>query len=511
MLLFFCEKKRILRERFNYSSAIVITLHRKLISVSDSIFIAFVNREKHKIRTITFSRNIVLFYIPTESGSPSVTLLRECKKAVITITNLVKTMTIVRFLTLFTSYMMLDARFTLYYSDDRQASNSIFDCIYAYLYDNARDVGEHFTRNYQLIPYCRRPDVNETQEETDGRTNVDCLDGTDEIDATILNNRVMRRLDCNSNPMFLCEERSCRHAHSFSCGDGECVLFSMNDSVGKQCFSRRRMEITRVMLTSNDDVSNIACQQTLRCLIRISNNVSHSCSVSISNKFDVSRCESLSTHCFSEWVVIPKQPVLFGFFQFIYATNRSILEFETNVLSNFVCFDPQRCPALLEMNVSIELIKGLTCCHTHDIINEESIPNFDGMELLFKDVIRRCLTIGTELSCSNSFLFHCPRSLKCISYHRLVDGFKDCYFGEDEIYPACQLNDSTRFVCSWNSSICLSIVALGNLSPDCPKREDEITSSARFRLQQPPFSYLCNNRDELPLTLGGYMDEEYCE
>lgn len=70
-------------------------------------------------------------------------------------TNSVKTMIILRFLTLFASYMMLDARFTLYYPDDRHASNPIFDCIYAYLDDNVKYVGEPITRNYHLIPYCR--------------------------------------------------------------------------------------------------------------------------------------------------------------------------------------------------------------------------------------------------------------------------------------------------------------------------------------------------------------------
>jgi hypothetical protein len=569
--------------------------------------------------------------------------------------------------------MMLDARFTLYYPDDRHASNPIFDCIYAYLDDNVKYVGEPITRNYHLIPYCRRPDFDETQEETgnldinhnqmirftelkkrgvtsaqlltwmapidvaeryekddgssheifyncsppwfgsicqykfdydtsflfrdivratfesrsklcksmennicypflpdcyrgpspicldwreicdgkfdcingedeklceqleinecnedeyrchfggqciplaflgDGRTNVDCLDGTDEIDATILYHTLVAHLKCNINATFLCEERRCRYGHYFSCGDGDCIPLNTFVFFMQLCLSHRHVEITQVLLTSNDNVSNIACQQTLRCLIGISNNVSDSCSISMSNNFDVSLCESLSTHCFSEWVVIPQQPILFGFFQFLYATNRSISEFETNVLPNFVCFNPRRCPGLLPMNVSIKLINGLTCCHIYDLITVKSTSNFYDIESYFENVVRRCLTIGTELSCPHSSLFHCPQSLKCISYHRLVDGFKDCYYGEDELYPACQLNDSSRFVCLSNSSICLSTVALGNISPECPKEEDEMSSTDRFRLQQPPFSHLCNSRKEVDFEFGEKMDEEYCE
>jgi hypothetical protein len=239
--------------------------------------------------------------------------------------------------------------------------------------------------------------------------------------------------------------------------------------------------------------------------------MSDSLSISMSQEFNVSLCESLTTHCFSEWVVIPQQPILFGFFQFIYATNRSISEFSTNVLPDFVCFNPQRCPELLQMNVSIELIYGLTCCHIYDLITVKSRPNFNDMALYFKDIIKRCLTVGTQLSCPHSSLFHCPQSLKCISYHRLVDGFIDCYYGEDEFYPACQLNDSSRFKCSLNSSICLSKVAVGNVSPDCPKGDDEMTSIDRFRSQQPPFSYFCNHKNEINSIFATGMDEKYCE
>ncbi|CAF4061147.1 unnamed protein product [Adineta steineri] len=62
-------------------------------------------------------------------------------------------------------------------------------------------------------------------------------------------------------------------------------------------------------------------------------------------------------------------------------------------------------------------------------------------EILF-DLGQRCLTIGTDQVCSHSSLFHCSRSLKCISKHRLVDGYiaiengiKDCEHGDDE-WPA---------------------------------------------------------------------------
>lgn len=345
----------------------------------------------------------------------------------------------------------------------------------------------------------------------DGRTNVDCLDASDETDANILHDIVMRRLNCHIIPTFLCEERICRHPHSFSCGDGECILLDVPDPQGSICFTRRRTEIPRTLLTSIDHVSNNTCQQALYCLLRVSNNETDSCSIKMPYKSNISHCEPLNVHCLSEWTAIPKKPILYGFFQLIYLTNRSNTAFQKNVLPDFVCFEPQRCPGLLSSISRFELNNGLACAHISNITTPKIVYTFDGVEFFFKDAVRRCLTIGTDLSCSHPSLFHCSQSLKCISYHRLVDGYLDCYFGEDESYAACQLNDSSRFICPFNSSKCLSMVAVGNLSPDCPRSEDELVGKERFSVQQPPFSYICNGHQELSSIMVNASDEKNCE
>ncbi|CAF1308871.1 unnamed protein product [Adineta ricciae] len=581
-------------------------------------------------------------------------------------------MMLIQILLLFASYTTLRARFTLYYSNDRQISNSAFDCIYASLYDNLKEVTEPMIHIYHLVPYCRRPDTDEIQEEMDsfdsnghrrihfdelkkqgvtstqlltwmapidvaeryekynesthdyfyncsspwfgsmcqykfnydttkilfediinttftnrfeqcsnteiitcypfvsncsrvsssvcldwreicdgkfdcihgedeefceqleineckhgeyrchyggqcipliflddGRANIDCLDGSDEIDGGISYSEIKMRFSCNSIPTFVCEERACRYPHSLSCGDGQCVSFDMINSFDSECFNGRHLKATSILLDSSYD--EIHCQQALRCLIRISSNISNTCPWSMPINININDCESLLTHCSSVWIGIPQQPQLFGFFQFIYLTNRSNLEFENNVMPDYVCFHPQRCPGLLPIIVPIELDNGLTCCHISNLVNLSNVQNFDGMENHFKDIIRRCLTIGTELSCSQSYLFHCSRSLKCISRHRLVDGFRDCYFGEDEDYPACHLNDFNRFRCVSNRSKCLSFVAVGNLVSDCRRAEDELVSVERIRLQRPPFGYLCNTVRETLSDIIEQDDEIHCE
>jgi hypothetical protein len=114
------------------------------------------------------------------------------------------------------------------------------------------------------------------------------------------------------------------------------------------------------------------------------------------------------------------------------------------------------------------------------------------------DLAQRCLTVGTDLSCSNSSLFHCPNSSKCISYHPLVDGFDDCYYKEDETFFACQLNHSQRFVCESDSNKYLSPIAIGNLVNDCPDEEHEMSFSELIYAKQPPFSRFCDGISETP-------------
>jgi hypothetical protein len=69
----------------------------------------------------------------------------------------------IRFSMLFAFYVVLDARFSLYYYDNPQTSYVTFDCIYAHLYDDSQDQSKSFLRKYHLIPYCRRPDINKQQ------------------------------------------------------------------------------------------------------------------------------------------------------------------------------------------------------------------------------------------------------------------------------------------------------------------------------------------------------------
>ena len=122
-------------------------------------------------------RNVALFYFSVESGCPSVAHNREKKCRRGFYFNIFTVITIISSLNYDTHTIShtirilhkLHARFTFYYSDSEQVSNSNFDCIFGYLNDNLRDdlreKTELMIHSYHLIPYCRRPDTDEIQEE----------------------------------------------------------------------------------------------------------------------------------------------------------------------------------------------------------------------------------------------------------------------------------------------------------------------------------------------------------
>ena len=67
-------------------------------------------------------------------------------------------MTVAYILLLLACSVVVDVRYPLYYTDNYQPSSLSFDCLYAYLIDDVKDIDEPYIRHYHLIPYCIRPD-----------------------------------------------------------------------------------------------------------------------------------------------------------------------------------------------------------------------------------------------------------------------------------------------------------------------------------------------------------------
>ena len=207
-------------------------------------------------------------------------------------------------------------------------------------------------------------------------------------------------------------------------------------------------------------------------------------------------CVPLSEYCTEEWLTLPEQPSLFGYFQLIYLTNRSVDDFKMSAAPDLICFDEDKCPALLIDLVTIDLINDLTCTNTSNLVN---YFNFDDFLFSLSAISGKCWGRGVEKSCANASYFHCNQSSKCISFHRVSDGIQDCYFNEDEEFDACQLNDSRRFVCSSDSTLCLQPVAIGDGTGNCPSDEDELNIYTQDLMKIIPFSVLCDRQQNYNL------------
>ncbi|CAF1060006.1 unnamed protein product [Adineta steineri] len=313
----------------------------------------------------------------------------------------------------------------------------------------------------------------------DGMYSTDCLDGTDEKDFQYAIEGV--RNPCVTTPIFRCEERTIRYPWRFSCGDGEFLVLDI-PQLSQRCHNLRDLPMSSSIFTSLDHISDLNCRQALYCLLRINEIFSDAETASGTH------CESLIDHCSSKWVVLPEYPIIYRFFQFIYLTNRSINEFKTNLLPDFICFNSSRCPALIYCSIDIGIQNGLHCCKTINLINE-TLDDWYFIDVLFRNLIQRCSTIGTTKTCSSPSLFHY------------------------ESFSACQLNDSKRFICSSEPNKCLSIVSLENGKTDCLDGEDELTSDERNAFQGLiPFVLICNGiYDFLSVKNLSEIDETHCD
>jgi hypothetical protein len=343
----------------------------------------------------------------------------------------------------------------------------------------------------------------------DGKTSMDCLDGSDESEGTGNLKASKIKPPCVTNPTFDCEERTCRLGYSFSCGDGQCSRDSTVHAIHSNCANRRDQLMNHAILSSLDLILNINCRQLVFCLFKHFFNTINECNIVYEHFRNISSNELLDKHCSSKWLVLPVAPIIYSFFQFVYMTNRSFTEFMNMSAPDLICFDPQKCPRLLSYAIQTEMKTNLACVRIVDMISENRFDAFRFWETHLKTISEHCFKIGTKRSCSHLSLFHCARSSKCISYHRLVDGLKDCYYNEDESYPACQLNDTQRFVCKSQSNKCLSRVAVGNLVLDCRDGEDEISSAQLIHMTQPPYAAFCNGDEEMPGQ--NETDETHCE
>lgn len=124
----------------------------------------------------------------------------------------------------------------------------------------------------------------------------------------------------------------------------------------------------------------------------------------------------------------------------------------------YICFNQSLCPYLSAGNdISIINHQNLTCRAFHTFTNQ-TYKEHHQMIIDLKRLLRSCSLLPLEYDNrhDNCSIFRCNDGSKCLSSHRISDGFIDCANGEDENQlDVCSRNLSNRFVCD-NGTKCLA-------------------------------------------------------
>ncbi|CAF1554519.1 unnamed protein product, partial [Adineta steineri] len=371
--------------------------------------------------------------------------------------------------------------------DWREICNGKVDCI-----------GSNFGIDEE---YCNELEINECEEDEyrchngaqcipfkffhDGRTSKDCLDGTDEVEKFRKSEYLKpeQSLGCIGSMLFACEEVTCRQPHEFSCGDGSCTIFNPSFNLinynPDACASTGRVANYRQAIYKSAKQYPNDCYLILFCKLGFYDILQN-------DTYNITDCSSKnlsSKNCTLEYLSFPREPIFNGYFQPFYST-RYFNNPDYDKWPAYICTNPR---FGLYLSNEKNRMNGLDCRSSATFFS-----NSPGLSDYLKENAAICALMGNiNKYKSNSSLFYCEKSHKYISKHRLIDGIRDCYYNEDEIYTnSCSLNDIHRFNCT-SETKCLSPIGIGLDQPQCKNAEDEKIDNDEIFV----YSRLCNEID----------------
>ncbi|CAF4357142.1 unnamed protein product, partial [Didymodactylos carnosus] len=376
--------------------------------------------------------------------------------------------------------MILNARYPLYHSDDRQGQNSPFDCLYAYIMDYVDDGIAAYIINYHLVPYCRRLDLNEERDKSFIRS-------YENVENNITFAELYQHSVTSAQPLSWSAPIDIAERYEKDGGRSNETFYNCSYPwFGPVCQYKFEYDI---LPSFGDIVQSIFARRMVAPLWE---------------NFTIGTCYPFLTGC-------------------DLGLSQICLDWREICDGNFDCMngeDEQLCQ-LLEINNCSDT--EFRCHYTGECIPSTFVGDgkaskdcLDGTDETVKQDKQNYLST----KCLNTPMFQCeertsrhPRTFSCGDGQFKLDGWIDCYFGEDESFPACQLNDSRRFICESDPNKCLSMVAIGDGFHNCRDKEDELTESQRNILKgEVPFGNLCNDvADSLTMTESTETDETHCE
>ena len=302
---------------------------------------------------------------------------------------------------------------------------------------------------------------------------------------------------------------------TFACEDVVCSTFQPHDSplLTSSCAAGRNHLLTKALFSVQPLNTSDQCWSALKCLVQWPVFLDDECNdLCVEGQYET----IVENHCPDGLLFVPSAPVLFGHVYFAY--EKSYFEYDEirpEYQPQYICYNDQLCSGST---------RNLTCHRPKDIPIEFNIlgiaPWYDKYILAVHFRFWSCSSPHQQ--CQSDGLYRCQNSTKCISRHRLLDRFNDCFQADDE-----QLSSVRRFItvesnkdffhCPATSTY-IAAHLVGNGYCDCADDgsdfcEDEysLVRSSRVYLS---FPLICDGFTELrPVTIDGqlFTDESECE
>lgn len=285
--------------------------------------------------------------------------------------------------------------------------------------------------------------------------NFDCADGTDEQNI-FLQHFLFHR--CHQKvPNMLCDDYNDGWMR-YPCGDGESIF-----NVFAQC-SNQRNSLELKQLYTNDGTQ---CWQYLICISYLDYLFPSLVNCSALCGIDGDCLTLVSSVCHEETIVFPSRPIMFSpSVYFVYRINKIIYD-----LPNFICYT--QCDHLFPPTSKQH---GYSCRSIKELIEPRYGDGYGIVRIIYsiQRIFSGC-TSKIRINNSSDLIFYCPIEKRGISYHRVKDGFNDCYFDLDENFneSACIQNSSQRFHCWIDSNECISRRFVQDTISHCTDSSDE--------------------------------------
>jgi hypothetical protein len=284
-------------------------------------------------------------------------------------------------------------------------------------------------------------------------TILDCADGSDE-DIDVITTRQLE--ECYRKiPNMFCDDFNSGWM-MFPCGDG---LSTQNPFY--RCENRKESHTLKQLYAGDITVcwQYLVCTQHLDYLFPLLVNCSALCGEHCSNM--------VLSMCQERIVFFPPRPIMYSPAVYLaYQTNKT-----EHSSPDFICYT--QCDHLYSPTSKHH---GYSC---------RSIADFDDelfdLSLLLHNMIADILhlfggCINNTQTNNSSLIFYCPIGGKAISYHRIKDGFQDCYFALDESITGastCIQNSTQRFRCWTGSDECILRRFIQDFIVHCSDQSDE--------------------------------------